>query len=132
MDREPNNVLGEPLQPCSRLPLTGFYRTGDCNTGPEDLGRHTVCAEVNEAFLVFSKAHGNDLSTPRPELGFDGLQPGDRWCVCADRWMEAFAVGLAPPIVLEATHESMLEYVEREVLERYRAPARSTPSASPD
>jgi uncharacterized protein (DUF2237 family) len=113
------NVLGGPLVECSARPLTGFYRTGDCSTGPEDAGEHTVCAVVNDAFLAFSRAHGNDLSTPRPEFGFPGLKPGDRWCVCASRWLEAFAVGLAPPIVLEATHESLLEKLEREVVMRY-------------
>lgn len=113
------NVLGGALEPCSVDPVTGFYRTGDCRTGPEDTGEHTVCAEVTEAFLAFSVAHGNDLSTPRPEFGFPGLKPGDRWCVCAARWMEAFVVGLAPPLVLEATHESLLKRIEKEVLDLY-------------
>jgi uncharacterized protein (DUF2237 family) len=123
MEPDQRNILGGPLQICGARPLTGFYRTGDCSTGEEDAGEHTVCAEVNEAFLVFSKAHGNDLSTPRPELGFAGLQPGDRWCVCAARWMEAFAMGVAPPIVLEATHESFLRHLDLEVVRRYRVPA---------
>jgi uncharacterized protein (DUF2237 family) len=113
------NVLGGELEPCSSSPVTGFYRTGDCRTGPEDIGEHTVCAEVTEAFLEFSKSHGNDLSTPQPEFGFAGLQPGDRWCVCALRWLEAYQMGLAPPIVPEATHESLLRFVEVDVLKRY-------------
>jgi uncharacterized protein (DUF2237 family) len=115
----PKNILGTDLQACSAAPVTGFYRTGDCRTGPEDLGEHTVCADVTEAFLAFSKSHGNDLSTPRPEFGFAGLRPGDRWCVCALRWLEAFRMGLAPPIVPEATHESMLSHIELDVLLRY-------------
>jgi uncharacterized protein (DUF2237 family) len=119
MTTEPKNVLGGPLAPCSDAPRTGFYRTGDCRTGAEDEGEHIVCVEVNEAFLTFSKAHGNDLTTPRPELGFPGLQPGDRWCVCAGRWLEAYVVGLAPPLVLEATEASFGRLVEAEVLRRY-------------
>jgi uncharacterized protein (DUF2237 family) len=117
----PLNLLGGELQACSQSPRTGFYRTGDCRTGPEDIGEHTVCAEVTDAFLRFSESHGNDLTTPRPEYGFPGLKPGDRWCVCAGRWVEAYAVGLAPPIVLEATHESLARLVEPEVL-RYGVP----------
>lgn len=105
------NVLGTPLQVCSLEPLTGFTRTGCCETGPEDTGRHTVCAQVTEEFLVFSALQGNDLSTPRPEYGFSGLNPGDRWCLCASRWQEAADAGLAPPVVLEATHERALDIV---------------------
>lgn len=104
------NVLGTELEPCSFDPLTGFYRDGCCNTGGEDLGVHTVCVLLTAAFLAFSKAAGNDLSTPHPELGFAGLNPGDRWCLCAARWQEAFEAGAAPTVVLEATHRSTLEW----------------------
>ena len=110
------NVLGRPLAVCGGKPLAGFYRDGCCNTGEEDLGSHTVCAEMTTAFLVFSKMQGNDLSKPRPELGFPGLKAGDRWCVCAARWKEAHDVGLAPPVSLEATHEAALSIVPIEDL----------------
>jgi uncharacterized protein (DUF2237 family) len=113
------NVLGGELQPCSTDPLTGFYRTGCCDTGAEDTGVHTVCAQMTAEFLAFSKERGNDLSTPRPEFGFAGLQPGDRWCVCADRWVEAFEADMAPQVVLEATHSSMLEWVDLADLQRH-------------
>ncbi|MGH6824765.1 DUF2237 family protein [Methyloceanibacter sp.] len=113
------NVFGEPLKSCSERPLTGFYRSGCCHTGPEDLGLHTVCVEVTAEFLAFSKARGNDLSTPRPEFGFPGLEPGDRWCLCAARWREAFEAGRAPRVVLSATHEATLELVEFGDLKRY-------------
>jgi len=112
------NVLGEPLSPCSLDPMTGFYRDGCCNTGPEDRGRHVVCAEVTADFLEFSKARGNDLSTPRPEFGFAGLKPGDRWCLCADRWREAYQAGVAPRVALQATHAAMLEHVDLADLKR--------------
>jgi uncharacterized protein (DUF2237 family) len=102
------NVLGGALLPCSVAPLTGFFRDGCCNTGPSDHGLHVVCAEVSAEFLAFSRASGNDLSTPRPEFGFAGLQPGDRWCLCAARWEEARLAGQAPPVLLEATHEAAL------------------------
>jgi uncharacterized protein (DUF2237 family) len=102
------NVLGGPLLACSFDPLTGFFRDGCCQTGPEDLGSHTVCARVTDAFLEFSLSRGNDLTTPRPEYRFKGLAAGDRWCLCALRWKEAFEAGVAPPVVLEATHESAL------------------------
>jgi uncharacterized protein (DUF2237 family) len=102
------NVLGGALLPCSVAPLTGFFRDGCCNTGPSDHGLHVVCAEVTAEFLAFSRASGNDLSTPRPEFGFAGLQPGDRWCLCAARWEEARLAGQAPPVLLEATHEAAL------------------------
>jgi|SRR5450830_225956 len=105
------NVLGTELQICSIKPLTGFTRNGCCDTGPQDTGSHTVCAEVTEEFLVFSKAQGNDLSTPRPEYNFAGLKAGDRWCLCAARWNEAAEAGYAPPVVLEATHEQALKIV---------------------
>ncbi len=102
------NVLGGELAPCSLDPLTGFYRNGCCETGPEDVGQHTVCAVMTAAFLTFSRQVGNDLSTPRPEFGFAGLKPGDRWCLCAPRWMEALEAGAAPRVILEATHEEVL------------------------
>jgi uncharacterized protein (DUF2237 family) len=105
------NVLGTTLQICSLDPLTGFTRSGCCETGPEDLGSHTVCTQVTEEFLAFSMIQGNDLSTPRPEYGFAGLKPGNRWCLCASRWMEAAEAGLAPPVILEATHEKGLEII---------------------
>jgi uncharacterized protein len=106
------NVFGEPLEVCSLSPRTGFYRTGCCDTGPEDFGVHTVCTEVTAEFLAFSKSRGNDLSTPRPEFDFPGLESGDRWCLCAARWQEALEAGAAPKVVLTATHERTLEIVE--------------------
>jgi uncharacterized protein len=102
------NVLGEPLEICSISPMSGFYRDGCGNTGVEDLGSHTVCAVMTAAFLEFSKSHGNDLSTPIPEIGFPGLQPGDRWCLCASRWQEALEANQPPRVVLRATHEDAL------------------------
>ncbi|PKO91075.1 MAG: DUF2237 domain-containing protein [Betaproteobacteria bacterium HGW-Betaproteobacteria-1] len=105
------NVLGTTLQICSLDPLTGFTRSGCCETGPEDLGSHTVCTQVTEEFLAFSMMQGNDLSTPRLEYGFAGLKPGDRWCLCASRWMDAAEAGMAPPVILEATHEKALEII---------------------
>ena len=110
------NVLGGALQICSGEPLTGFYRDGCCGTGPEDVGSHTVCAVMTEEFLEFSRQAGNDLSTPRPEWGFEGLQPGDRWCLCAPRWLEAHEAGMAPEVVLGATHACALEVVPIEAL----------------
>ena len=111
-DRQPTayNVLGEPLEVCSMKPMTGFYRDGCCNTGREDIGSHTVCAVMTAAFLDFSKSRGNDLSTPMRELGFPGLKPGDRWCLCAPRWQEAFEASQAPRVVLRATHQGALSY----------------------
>ena len=106
------NVLGEYLDVCCTSPMTGFYRNGCCDTGGEDVGVHTVCALLTEDFLTFSKEAGNDLSTPHPELGFAGLVPGDRWCLCAPRWQEALEAGHAPPVVLEATHIVSLEWVD--------------------
>ncbi len=103
-------MLGGELAPCSLDPLTGFYRTGGCDAGPEDHGVHVVCAEVTAEFLAFSRSRGNDLLTPGP--GFPGLRPGDRWCLCADRWAEALEAGVAPPVVLEATHAQALEWVD--------------------
>jgi uncharacterized protein (DUF2237 family) len=105
------NVLGGMLLPCSVAPLTGFFRDGCCNSGPQDHGLHVVCAEMTEDFLSFSRMRGNDLSTPRPDYGFPGLQPGDRWCLCAARWEEARIAGHAPPVLLEATHEAALTVV---------------------
>ena len=113
------NVLGERLQSCSEAPVTGFYRDGCCNTGPDDFGRHTVCALMTAEFLEFSRARGNDLSTPMPELGFAGLKPGDRWCLCAARWKEALDAGMAPRVVLTATHEATLEVVALDDLKRH-------------
>jgi uncharacterized protein len=113
------NVLGEELQPCSTDPLTGFYRDGCCNTGGEDAGIHTVCAVMTEDFLRFSASVGNDLSAPRPEYGFAGLQPGDQWCLCAPRWKEALDSGQAPKVVLAATHMATLEYVTLAELEAH-------------
>lgn len=103
------NVLGDELMPCSIEPLTGFYRDACCNTGPEDLGLHVVCAEVTTEFLEFSASVGNDLSTAQPVVGFPGLEPGDRWCLCAARWQEALEAGRAPRVVLASTHERVLD-----------------------
>lgn len=122
--RPSRNVYGETLQTCSESPLTGFYRNGCCDTGPDDAGVHTVCAIMTEEFLEFSKLAGNDLSTPRPEFGFPGLQPGDRWCLCALRWLEAYEAGVAPDVVLAATHELSLEYVPLEALEAHAVDSR--------
>jgi len=106
----PRNVLGTELQDCSHEPMTGFVRDGCCRTGRNDQGVHVVCARVTAEFLEFSRSAGNDLSTPRPEYRFPGLQPGDQWCLCAARWAEAHRAGVAPPVVLEATHASALEF----------------------
>jgi len=105
------NVLGGPLETCSQDPLTDFFRNGCCDTGPEDFGSHTVCTLLTAEFLEFSREQGNDLSTPRPELGFPGLKPGDRWCVCAGRWKDALDAGVVAPVVLEATHVNALDIV---------------------
>jgi uncharacterized protein (DUF2237 family) len=113
------NVFGERLEPCSFDPLTGFHRDGCCRTGGQDVGVHAVCAVMTEEFLAFSAGVGNDLSTPRPEWGFAGLQPGDRWCLCASRWAEALDAGVAPPVVLEATHVAALEFVSLDDLEAH-------------
>lgn len=117
------NVLGSELRPCSHDPLTGFYRNGCCDTGPEDVGLHTVCVVVTDEFLEFSMEAGNDLSTPRMEFLFPGLNPGDRWCLCATRWLEAFEAGMAPRVVLESTHISMLEFVSLADLKSYAVEA---------
>lgn len=120
MHRQPDrNVVDGSLVSCSTNPLTGFFRDGCCATGEDDLGSHTVCAVVSAEFLEFSRIAGNDLSTPRPEWGFPGLKPGDRWCVCAERWLEAHRAGCAAPVVLGATHERALEVVPIETLLAY-------------
>jgi uncharacterized protein len=111
------NVLGGELQSCSTNPRTGFYRDGCCNTGPEDAGVHTVCVVVTAEFLKFSKESGNDLSTPLPRYGFPGLKPGDQWCLCAERWKDAYHADAAPAVILAATHEATLQYVTLEELE---------------
>lgn len=113
------NVLGQPLETCGTEPITGFYRDGCCNTGPDDRGVHTVCCIVNEAFLNASARLGNDLITPMPQYGFPGLKPGDRWCVCAGRWLQAQRAGAPCPVVLEATHEATLQVVPFEILLQY-------------
>jgi len=118
-DNIPKNVLGGPLQSCSERPLTGFYRDGCCNTGSDDAGAHVVCVRVTADFLAFSQSCGNDLSTPHPEFGFPGLSPGDRWCLCALRWVEALRAGAPPSLILAATHEAMLEYVPLSELKKY-------------
>ena len=121
------NVLGEPLEPCSTDPETGFERDGCCGTHPQDRGRHELCAVMTEAFLAFSKEQGNDLVTPRPQLNFPGLEPGDQWCLCLGRWVEALEATKAarlpettvPPVVLDATNEAVLDTVDRETLEAH-------------
>jgi len=112
------NVFGDPLEICSIQPMTGFFRDGCCNTGQEDIGSHTICVLMTAAFLEFSKSRGNDLSTAMPELGFPGLKPGDRWCLCAPRWQEAFEAGQAPRVVLRATHQGALSYCSLADLKR--------------
>ncbi|MEM7469114.1 MAG: DUF2237 domain-containing protein [Pseudomonadota bacterium] len=115
------NVLGEALQGCSDNPKTGFFRDGCCNTSDEDLGSHTVCVEVNDRFLEYSRFRGNDLSTPRPEFGFPGLTEGDRWCLCAARWLEAYEQGMAPRVFLMGTHQKALDIVPLETLRKFAA-----------
>lgn len=117
------NVLGTPLEGCCFRPMTGFYRDGFCRTGPGDVGLHTVCVEASREFLEFSRARGNDLSTPRPEYEFPGLRAGDRWCLCVTRWQEALEAGLAPRVVLEACHISALEFVSLEELQAHEVQA---------
>jgi uncharacterized protein (DUF2237 family) len=117
MGREEDvNVVGGSLLECSADPVTGFYRDGCCATGPEDMGSHTVCAIVTEEFLAHSARAGNDLTTPQPQFGFGGLRPGDRWCVCAARWLEAHEAGCAPPVLLAATHRRALDVVPIDLL----------------
>ncbi|MCA9053489.1 MAG: DUF2237 domain-containing protein [Planctomycetaceae bacterium] len=120
---QPSNVLGTELESCSFDPLTGFYRDGCCRTGKEDLGMHTICVQTTAEFLEFSQQVGNDLSTPIPEYAFPGLNPGDRWCLCCLRWKEAYQAGFAPPVVLEATHISVLEFIDLELLQEYAVEA---------
>jgi uncharacterized protein len=115
----PTNVLGQELECCCRKPLTGFYRDGFCRTGADDKGLHTVCAEVTEEFLKFSKRMGNDLTTPRPEYDFPGLKPGDKWCLCVQRWQEALEAGVAPRVHLKATHLSATEWVNIQDLQAH-------------
>lgn len=116
------NILGGVLEPCSLEPLTGFFRDGCCNTCSEDIGSHTVCVEVSLDFLEYSRFAGNDLSTPHPELGFDGLKEGDRWCLCAARWLEAYEKGMAPRLFLKNTHIKALEVIPLKLLEKYAVP----------
>ncbi|TGN19019.1 DUF2237 family protein [Leptospira idonii] len=119
------NVLGGPLQPCSHEPMTGFFRDGCCNTSDEDLGSHTVCIQATEEFLVSQKTSGNDLMTPRPEYSFPGVRPGEKWCLCASRWLEAYRNGVAPLVFLESTHKRALEIIPLELLERFAAETES-------
>jgi uncharacterized protein (DUF2237 family) len=116
---DPVNVFGEPLEPCSMDPITGFFRDGCCNTSVDDVGMHTVCVQATAEFLAFSKDTGNDLSTPRPEFGFSGLKPGDRWCVCAGRWREAYEAGKAAPIFLRSTHIETLAVLPFQALKEH-------------
>jgi uncharacterized protein (DUF2237 family) len=115
----PKNVLGTELQPCSSDPMTGFYRDGCCRMGRDDLGLHVVCIQATDEFLEFSQGVGNDLTTPNPMFSFSGLEPGDRWCLCVQRWKQALGVGMAPPVVVEATHMSALEFVDLEDLQAH-------------
>jgi uncharacterized protein len=117
------NVLGTDLEECSRDPLTGFFRDGKCNTCGDDTGMHTVCVETTAEFLEFSRQVGNDLSTPMPQYRFPGLQPGDRWCVCLPRWLEALEAGVAPKLILKATHISAIEHIDMDILFAYGADA---------
>ena len=119
MTTDAKNVLGSKLEVCCTSPMTGFYRNGCCETGPQDTGTHVVCAQVTEEFLTYTKSKGNDLSTPVLMFDFPGLKPGDKWCLCASRWQEAWQNGTAPLVVLSATHEVALEYVPLEVLQEY-------------
>ncbi len=115
------NVFGLALEPCGQSPLTGFFRDGSCNTCDQDGGSHTICVEISAEFLACSRERGNDLSSPVPAFGFPGLNPGDRWCVCASRWLEAHEQGAAPPVFLRRTHQRALEIVPLDVLRRYAA-----------
>jgi uncharacterized protein (DUF2237 family) len=119
-NRDPRiNVLGGFLTPCATDPITGFFRNGCCDTGSDDIGSHTICAVMTAEFLAFSRAAGNDLSTPRPEFDFAGLRPGDRWCLCAPRWQQAFEAGSAPQVVLKSTHRGALDHCSLEDLQAY-------------
>lgn len=123
------NVLGGELEPCGDAPVTGFYRDGCCHSGPDDAGNHSVCALVSAEFLAHQASVGNDLSTPRPEMGFAGLRPGDRWCVCAPRWLQAYADGAACLVVLAATHERALEVIPLAMLQAYAADVPDDPGS---
>ena len=125
MPAQAKNVLGQTMQSCSTDPMTGFYRDGCCRTGPDDLGLHLVCMVATDEFLEFSKARGNDLSTPQPQYRFPGLVEGDRWCLCVERWKEALEAGMAPQIVLAATHISSLEFVDLEDLQAHAVDAKT-------
>jgi uncharacterized protein (DUF2237 family) len=127
--RQAKNVLGQPMIPCSLEPMTGYFRDGCCTRGADDLGLHLVCTQVTAEFLEFSVSRGNDLVTPRPEYLFPGLKPGDRWCVCVQRWQEAFEAGCAPLVLLEATHMSTLEFVDLEQLQAHALPLDGTSPA---
>ncbi|MCC5626038.1 DUF2237 family protein [Nostoc sp. CHAB 5715] len=116
---EAKNVIGGNLEVCCTSPITGFYRDGFCRTGGQDFGSHVVCAEVTSEFLEFTKSHGNDLSTPVADFNFPGLKPGDRWCLCASRWQEALNAGVAPPVILSATHARALEMVSLDELKKH-------------
>jgi uncharacterized protein (DUF2237 family) len=116
---ETMNILGTPLQLCCKSPLTGFFRDGYCKTGSDDLGRHVVCARMTAEFLEFTRSKGNDLSTPLPAYNFPGLKPGDKWCLCALRWKEAYHAGVAPPVIPEATHVRALDYIPLEILQAF-------------
>jgi uncharacterized protein (DUF2237 family) len=119
-DRDPSlNVFGESLIPCSTDPITGFFRDGCCNTSEQDVGSHTVCVVLTDDFLKFSKSKGNDLSTPMPAYGFPGLKGGERWCLCARRWLEAYRAGKAPKVILRATHQRALEVIEMDILREF-------------
>ena len=126
-----NSVLGTPLEPCSVDPMTGYFRTGSCETADMDRGTHVVCARVTEAFLAYSKSRGNDLITPQPGYRFPGLKAGDRWCLCALRWREALEAGVAPPVVLASTHERALEFVTMEQLRSHAVPADDPAAVDP-
>lgn len=115
----PKNVLGTELSCCCTQPLTGFYRDGFCRTNEQDLGRHVICAIVTEPFLLFTRSQGNDLMTPQPEYAFPGLKPGDKWCLCALRWREAYLAGVAPPVLLACTHQRALQYVTLDMLRAF-------------
>ena len=118
--RDPSlNVFGEALIPCSTDPMTGFFRDGCCNTSEQDIGSHTVCVVLTDDFLEFSKSKGNDLSTPMPDYGFPGLKGGERWCLCARRWLEAYRAGKAPKVILRATHQRALEVIEMDILREF-------------
>ncbi len=127
MSSNDKNIYDEPLKECSCKPLTGFFRNGKCSTSPQDLGKHTVCVQMTKEFLKFSQSRGNDLSTPRPEFGFPGLKPGDKWCLCALRWLEALEAGVVPPVYLYSTHKESLDYIRLLDLEAHAVQAKIIP-----